>query len=76
ARLLLATLGLVVLSLLGSTGTASAATSGDPLSTGCANGAQTVWKMTYWGAGTVEVRYSPSCGTNWVKLTGVGGKPS
>lgn len=56
ARLLLATIGLVVLSLIGTTGTASAVTSGDPLGTGCANGAQTIWKMTYLGAGTVEVR--------------------
>lgn len=61
---------------VGAAGTAQAAPSGDPLSTGCANGAQTIWENTYFGSGKVEVRYSPSCGTNWVKVTNAAGRQS
>ncbi|GAA5226976.1 DUF2690 domain-containing protein [Paeniglutamicibacter antarcticus] len=48
---------------------------GDPLSTGCSNGAYT---LTSWGLynskygqyqGSVELRYSPKCGTNWIRVT-------
>lgn len=42
----LAILMMTVVSTLGLAGQASAApTSGDPLSTGCANGAQTIWQQ-------------------------------
>ncbi|CAM3463670.1 DUF2690 domain-containing protein [Tsukamurella hominis] len=57
-------------------GPANAVTSGDPLATGCANGAQTIWSSNYLGVGTVEVRYSPSCGTNWVRVTGATNRAS
>ncbi len=64
-------------SMLGFAGPASAApTSGDPLSTGCANGAQTVWENLILGGATVQVRYSPSCGTNWVKVLGATNRAS
>jgi hypothetical protein len=55
---------------------ANAATSGDPQTTGCANTASTIWSHTYLGYGTVEVRYSSACGTNWVRVTGAGGQQS
>lgn len=53
-----------------------AATSGDPLATGCANTARTVWRTDYLGAGTVEIRYSDGCGTNWIRVSGATGRPS
>ncbi|UYF97173.1 YjfA family protein (plasmid) [Rhodococcus aetherivorans] len=43
--------------------------SGDPLATGCATNATTIWKRTI-DFVTVEVRYSPACGTNWVRVSG------
>ncbi|PKZ63544.1 hypothetical protein CYJ73_20990 [Gordonia terrae] len=55
---------------------AQAYPSGDPSATGCANGASTIWKNTYLGAGTVEVRYSPGCGTNWVRVSGATNRQS
>ncbi|TDC27364.1 DUF2690 domain-containing protein [Kribbella albertanoniae] len=56
--------------------TASAVPGGDPQATGCANSASTIWSRTYLGAGTVEVRYSSACGTNWVRVSGATGRPS
>lgn len=51
----------------------------DPNATGCASGASTIG--SYYATdglghnvGLMEVRYSPSCGTNWVRFTNyVGG---
>ena len=58
-------------------GAANAApTSGDPVATGCASSARTVWTNTYLGAGTVEIRYSEACGTNWVRVSGATNRPS
>lgn len=65
-------IGMVVASPLA----ANAATSGDPQSTGCANSASTIWSRNYLGYGTVEVRYSSSCGTNWVRISGATGRPA
>lgn len=65
-------LAAAVLSLLiivaGASPAAAAPTSGDPLSTGCANGAQTIWDR-HIDMVRVEVRYSPACGTNWVRVS-------
>ena len=53
----------------------AAPTSGDPISTGCSNGAYTVksWGMynSRYGQyqGSIELRYSPKCGTNWIRVT-------
>ena len=55
---------------------AANAASTDPLSSGCSNGASTIWSQTYLGYGKVEVRYSPSCGTNWVRITQATGRPA
>ena len=60
---------------LGGAGTAQAYPSGDPLSSGCASDARPVWSAGVGGA-TVEVRYSARCGTNWVRITGAGGRAS
>lgn len=67
-----ATLALV----FGTATAASASSPGDPQATGCANGASTIWQHTWLGYGTVEVRYSPNCGTNWVRVSGATGRPS
>ncbi|MGN7132523.1 DUF2690 domain-containing protein [Rhodococcoides corynebacterioides] len=76
-RIGLAAVAIAASSMFGLASPASAApTSGDPLSTGCANGAQTVWESYVFGGGTVQVRYSPSCGTNWVKVTGATNRAS
>ncbi|WP_157084152.1 DUF2690 domain-containing protein [Millisia brevis] len=73
----LAILMMTVVSTLGLAGQASAApTSGDPLSTGCANGAQTIWQQQVLGGGTIQVRYSPACGTNWVRISGATNRQS
>lgn len=61
---------------LGGTDAANAASSGDPLSTGCSNGATTIWSQNYVGYGKVEVRYSPGCGTNWVRVSAATGRPA
>ena len=69
--------GIAALALVfGSASAASAASPGDPQATGCATGATTIWQNTYLGYGTVEVRYSPACGTNWVRISGATGRPS
>src|SRR5262245_1467970 len=45
----------------------------DPIATGCATGAYTVASAPmsdpYGTAATIDLRYSPSCGTNWSRLT-------
>ena len=49
--------------------------SGDPISSGCSNGAYTVKSWGVYNSkygnyqGTLELRYSPSCGMNWVRVT-------
>lgn len=58
------------------TAPAANAASTDPLSSGCSNGATTIWSQTYLGYGRVEVRYSPSCGTNWVRISQATGRPA
>jgi len=46
----------------------------DPAATGCATGSIVIYSADAWEGvyntveGTVEVRYSPSCGTNWVRV--------
>lgn len=51
----------------------------DPVSTGCATGAYTVTSSsirrldTNAVVGTVELRWSPSCRTNWARLTPAAG---
>lgn len=55
---------------------AANAASTDPLSSGCSNGASTIWSQAYLGYGKVEVRYSPTCGTNWVRITQATGRPA
>ena len=67
---------LIAIAALASPLTASAVPSGDPQATGCANSASTIWSRTYLGAGTVEVRYSSACGTNWVRVSGATGRTS
>lgn len=52
---------------------ASAATSGDPLSTGCANDAITYKTVRPQGI-AVELRYSRTCKTNWLRVSGAGGR--
>lgn len=70
----LASLGVVAM-VMSTAAPAQAETFRDPLSSGCANDAYTV---DSWGAynskhgqyqGTVELRYSPKCGTNWVRMS-------
>ena len=83
-KFLTATIGAGVLAgaMLMGTGSASAiVTSGqDPLAAGCANDAYTA---SSWNAyetadrggkfqATVELRYSPRCGTNWVRVNQTG----
>lgn len=41
----------------------------DPMATGCANDAYTVTSVVQPGAGALEVRWSPTCKTNWARLT-------
>ncbi|QHF21699.1 DUF2690 domain-containing protein [Rathayibacter sp. VKM Ac-2762] len=52
----------------------AAPTSGDPLATGCSTSASTIYMRNYLGYGKVEVRYSSSCQTNWVRITNAGGR--
>lgn len=70
----LASLGVVAM-VLGTAAPAQAEVFRDPLSSGCARDAYTV---DAWGVynskygqyqGTVELRYSPKCGTNWVRMS-------
>lgn len=70
----LASLGVAAM-VLGTAAPAHAELFRDPLSSGCARDAYTV---DAWGAynskygeyqGTVELRYSPKCGTNWVRMS-------
>lgn len=67
-----AILAVGVLSLLGvSSGVASAGPehhNGDPLGTGCANSLTKTIKTASVGSITYEIRYSPTCGTNWVRI--------
>lgn len=67
----------VVLPLLVFIGVAAPASaaprSGDPLSTGCAGNASTIWERSI-NAVRVEVRYSRTCGTNWVRVSNVAGR--
>lgn len=44
----------------------------DPQASGCANNAQTIYSQGLSGGGTLEVRYSPTCQTNWVRVSGQG----
>jgi hypothetical protein len=50
----------------------------DPASTGCANGSTLIYSQDLHingnGAkvGVMEVRYSPTCGTNWVRVQNLG----
>jgi hypothetical protein len=69
---LAATAALVTCLTLAVPGSASASV-GDPIQTGCASDAYTVSTraVTNSGGGVVgqvQVRYSPSCGTNWAKV--------
>jgi hypothetical protein len=71
--------GVVTLSSTGITSASAATCSGhgcdyqDPTATGCSSGAYTVTSapVTYNGIqyGTVELRWSPTCQTNWSRLT-------
>lgn len=57
-----------------SVGAAAAAPTGDPVAAGCSG--RTVWQQQIIGYGTIEVRYSDGCGTNWIRVTGATGRPS
>ncbi|TSD93045.1 DUF2690 domain-containing protein [Skermania sp. ID1734] len=72
---LAAAAGAAALTLTG-TGAAQAYPSGDPLSSGCANGSTQTISRAVVGGATIEVRYSPTCGTNWVRVSNVGGRAS
>lgn len=69
-RLIILAVG--VLSLLGlSGGTALAGPehhNTDPLGTGCSNSLTQTIKTGSVGSITYEIRYSPTCGTNWVRI--------
>jgi len=41
----------------------------DPNASGCAQGAYTVTSVVWPGSGVLEVRWSPTCKTNWTRLT-------
>src|SRR5438876_9566962 len=41
----------------------------DPITTGCDYDAYTVTSQDINGLGLVELRYSPTCGTNWARVT-------
>lgn len=41
----------------------------DPVATGCDYDAYTVTSQDINGLGLVELRYSPTCGTNWARVT-------
>ncbi|WP_181282091.1 DUF2690 domain-containing protein [Arthrobacter woluwensis] len=44
----------------------------DPQASGCAASASTIYSQALTGGGRLEVRYSPVCETNWVRVTGQG----
>ncbi len=41
----------------------------DPVATGCSAGSTTVTSAAIGGVGTVELRWSPTCQTNWSRVT-------
>lgn len=51
----------------------------DPAATGCSSGSSAIYGKTIYSGGTaiglMEVRYSPSCGTNWVRVNNYGYYP-
>ena len=84
-RLSLAVLALIVSCLVGSTKTTFAACSGagcydkDPNTEGCSASAYTANSASGSGSGVsilVELRYSPSCNSNWTRITRTGSSTS
>jgi hypothetical protein len=72
AAALTATVLMVVGATLGVAAPASAAPyldGADPVASGCAQNASTLWSASKYGYGTVELRYSWTCGTKWVRIT-------
>ncbi|MGV9718770.1 DUF2690 domain-containing protein [Rhodococcus pyridinivorans] len=67
--LLAATLMALLVILAGATPASAAPTSGDPAATGCSANASNIWKRNI-NFVDIEVRYSPKCGTNWIRVTG------
>lgn len=47
----------------------------DPLASGCVADARSIWSATRSIPGHVELLYSPSCRTKWVRLSSLGGRP-
>lgn len=76
--------GVLVAFLVGAGTSPAFATSGtgydgtDPASTGCATGSVDIKDVNLYIGGTstlvgyMQVRYSPSCGTNWVRVYNIG----